>query len=366
MSSQTCEASGDPRPAVVQVLLPGADPDIRLATLERDADVLELRKVTLDSKGSLVMGNAARMRLSSIGRAEANGKNLVLRGGQLGGPALLELKLEDTDTAAAWAAAMKPRQPSSAAEVSAAAARAAVAGERTADTLRKLIAQQEEQLRLLESINERKEEQLLNCQRRLEQSLDELQKGQVTYTTQHQTLEKRQKEIDALCSMLNAANAAEAACLANEAEVARGAAAAARAGQPGRMSAALQQRAVGQRQSAQGGAAASAAAAQPEKSRSCPSSPGAGEKKAMLKEMQRAAAEVTEAAAASAPSGEGKGEEAAAVLAQLAALQNAKAHCEASLRKEQEEVHQQMQKLQDMMSALGIAPPQVSDSDPDE
>lgn len=352
------ESVTEPQPTVLQVLLPGTNPEIRLATLERDSDALELRKVTLDSVGSLVMGKASRVRLSSIGFAEARGNNVVLRAGGPAGPALVEFKLEDAETAASWAAALRP---SSSADANSATAKFALAGERTVDTLRKLIEQQEEQLRLLESINERKEEQLLSCQRQLEQSLDDLQKGQITYTTQHQTLEKQQKAIDSLYSMLQAAGAAEAACLANEAEVSRGVAAAARAGGAGVVAAALQQRDLSQKPrngtASEGSATASGpdAGVLPPQARPSPPS-------ALPKELQAVAAATAGVLGRSRDGEAAEANDAPAVMAQLAALQNAKAHYEESLRKEQEEVHLQMQKLQEMMGAFGIAAP-GSDSD---
>merc|ERR1712217_708220 len=80
--------------------------------------------------------------------------------------------------------------------------------------------------RLLETINGQKEQQLLQMQQQLEDSLTKLQECQVTYAQQQRLVDEQQNTINALRMRSQAAFAAEAACTANGRAAAAGAAAA--------------------------------------------------------------------------------------------------------------------------------------------
>mmetsp|Transcript_22819 Transcript_22819/g.47335 ORF Transcript_22819/g.47335 Transcript_22819/m.47335 type:complete len:191 (-) Transcript_22819:43-615(-) len=99
--------------------------------------------------------------------------------------------------------------------------------------LRVLLEQLQQQVGLLEAINDRKAEHLLELQGKLEWALEKLQHGQEEYGRQQCELQSQQQVIDALSRRKQAAQAAEGACMANAMQAATGARAAARAGATG-------------------------------------------------------------------------------------------------------------------------------------
>merc|ERR1712217_676333 len=74
----------------------------------------------------------------------------------------------------------------------------AAASSKHREMLRTLVEQQEEQLRLLETINKQKETQLLQMQQQLEAALTKLQEGQVTYAQQQRILDEQKAVLDSL------------------------------------------------------------------------------------------------------------------------------------------------------------------------
>lgn len=89
--------------------------------------------------------------------------------------------------------------------------------------------QQEEQVRLLQEITSRKDEQLLKLQEQLEGALAMLTTGQETYSKQSLIFEYQKRTIGQLRGQIEAADSIGAACEANAAEAAAGRAAAAAA-----------------------------------------------------------------------------------------------------------------------------------------
>jgi len=208
-----------------------------------------------------------------------------------------------------------------------------------------LIEQQEEQARLLEALNQRKSEELLKLQERLEGALGMLHEGQVAYATQQRVLDAQQRQIEQLRGRLQAANTAEAACEMNATQAAAG------------------------WQAAKAAAAAAAAAATAD----CTDGPsGVGdysgkaedegadnddEEEAEEEEEEDEEEEEEEQDAAADEEGEGgeMTEEEQALMERLRALEAEKLQFEAQLREEQSQVANQLSELQGMMGALGLS-----------
>eukprot|EP00927_Polykrikos_kofoidii_P018262 TRINITY_DN18431_c0_g1_i1.p2 TRINITY_DN18431_c0_g1~~TRINITY_DN18431_c0_g1_i1.p2 ORF type:complete len:109 (-),score=33.93 TRINITY_DN18431_c0_g1_i1:190-516(-) len=100
---------------------------------------------------------------------------------------------------------------------------------RAVAVLNELISQQEHQVRLLETINQKKGDQLMSLQRRFEQALEALHVSQLTYDEQRQVVDAQQDMIHKLACNLRVAAMAESACNEAAAEAAAGFAAAAAA-----------------------------------------------------------------------------------------------------------------------------------------
>lgn len=229
-------------PEVLRVELPDGDEEVRLASIDLANGNLILRQVSLGDNREVSLGGSATVKLSSIGAVTLRGKSVKLHGGAQSGKVLLELHFEGPERAAVWSQALrqssssgsKPVTPDRTSEGSSEAAdttggpmaaRIAAAAQ-TASTLRLLISQQEEQAALLEAIHERKAQQALKIQERLEVVLEKLNEGQATYTSQQQVLDDQQGIVKALqsrlCVMYKAASKAEAACSGAASEAAAG------------------------------------------------------------------------------------------------------------------------------------------------
>lgn len=200
--------------------------------------------------------------------------------------------------------------------------------------------QQEEQVRLLQEITSRKDEQLLKIQERLEDSLNMLQAGQETYAKQGQLVAEQTKTIEQLRGQLEGADNIVAACNANAAQAAAGRAAAKQARSQADAGPANAPSALARALAATCGGQATGRAPSPG------SSPGA---KAGAK--ARAAA----AAAAAGPGEEQEDEsDRAAILSKLQALDAEKGQHEADLAREQHAIFAELQALQGMMAELGL------------
>jgi len=344
---------------VVNVVLPDGDVEVRLASLDTDAGSLVLRQVNLDDGGEVQIGGQAVVKLSSIGHVSASGKVAYLRAGGPQGPVLLELHFDSASVAKAWAQALEVAKsddeaapaspganrtsPSKASSRTSPAARSSPAnkiGGKTAmpasaeetnkaaaKTLRELVKQQEEQVRLLQEITSRKDAQLLKMQERLEDALGMLSVGQDAYGKQQTLLTEQQQMVDRLKAQLQASDGIIAACNANGAEAAAGLAAAraARAATAG-----------AQTSSPVTSKVASPTASAPRQS---PSSRGP----------QTQAPEYDDADM------EESVEQTEAMLSKLRALEAEKGEMEAQLRDEQGSIFAELQELQSMMAELGLS-----------
>merc|ERR1712012_1157684 len=87
-----------------------------------------------------------------------------------------------------------------------------------AATFKKLIVRQEEQIRLLEAINKRKEEQILDLHTRVESVLGMLDAGQEAYQTQQGLMLHWTEVIAGLRARVAVAGVADKECAANHAQ----------------------------------------------------------------------------------------------------------------------------------------------------
>lgn len=381
-------AAGALEPQVVQVVLPDGDAEVRLACLDVASGKLDLHQVDTDDHGGVSIGNSATLKLSNIGHASVEGQALCLRAGGETGRLLLQIQFEGAGLAQAWAECVRsatgqrqrsPKQGSAPAAISPAASSPTAAGASAASpeansTLRELIKQQQEQVRLLEEIIARKGDQLLKMQERLEDALSMLQVGQQTYGQQQGLLDEQKKQIEQMQNLLQASDAAEKACYANAASAAAGAATAARAGARGP---------VARTATASGGSSPSMtkragqppSSVSPEQASSFP----AGNELERIQELfrllgtvQDIGGQVSQAAGnagtcasdpveesqlqlSSADVGAANSEEdVTALMEKLQSLEAEKRHFEAMLHSEQSQIVEQLQDLQGMMAALGL------------
>lgn len=207
---------------VVQVVLPTGVVEVRLASIDRAAGSLNLRKLNLNDGGEVEMGSQASVNLSSIGAASTKGKAVLLGGKGQVERVLLELRFDTEALATGWAKFIATASSAQSARDARKSGSERGSGG-TAAMLRALIEQQEEQVQLLETINRQKEEQLFQMQTQLEDALTQLQTFQVTYSTQQCVLDEQHRTIEARKLQQRAADAAEAACTANAMAVAAGA-----------------------------------------------------------------------------------------------------------------------------------------------
>lgn len=336
-----------PESQVVQVLLPQGSADLRLASIDYDEGRLSLHQIKIGDSGEVALGPEATVALGSIGDAAHDGKVVLLRAGGPSGRVLLRLVFEDEGLAKTWAQALSliGRAPAAGATGAPPApptgpcAPSAGQGTGSREMLCALILQQEEQVKLLETINRRKEEQLLQMQGGLEAALGKLQQGQVEYAQQQRILDSQQRVIEGLQSQLQVASAAEAACNMNAMNAAAGAAAATRAGATGplAMAAAI---------AAESGAAGSRAPAARSASAGSRTAPETVSSQAQDDEEDESGDEDEIA-------------EQQALLAKLQALEAEKGRFEEQLRAEQSEIASQLRELQGMMEALGLSGEQI-------
>jgi hypothetical protein len=346
-------------PQVVQVVLPDGDVDVRLASLDNTSRSLVLQQVNLDNGGEIQVGGKAVVKLSSIGHVSASGKIVYLRAGGPSGPVLLELQFDSGSVAQSWAEALEgsksgtsraspaasptgslsqasPKQggpsrgresPRGAGAGRAGKASSEEASDAAVKTLRELVRQQEEQVRLLEQITSRKDSQLLKMQERLEDSLNMLQVGQAVYGRQQRLLEEQQKNVNALRSQLQGADSIMAACSANASTAAAGKAA------------------------AKGARVATATA----KAKAV--SPGGSNSGVLMSASPNAK---SSAASRPAPANNSKEDEEAALaeqqalLSTLYALQAEKGQAESQLQGEQQSIFAELRELQSIMAELGV------------
>jgi len=361
---------------VVQVVLPDGDVDVRLASVDLDRGCLVLTQLSFDDDGEVAMGDAATVKLASIGAAVALGQSVKLHAGNTSGRVLLELNFSggSPGLAKSWAEVISKASQSQARNETKATARsdepkaspkassldepkaspkagkeskASSPGRGTKEAkatpgtvsslegdaskmLKTLIQQQEEQVSLLEAIVEKKAEQLLQMQSRLEGALEKLQMGQEIYGDQQKCVELQAQKIQSLQAQLHAARSAEMACQDNADLANRGSTAAARAGGTGAVS-----------QMVRGAASGVVPPRNP------PPSPAADEE-----EDEEAREE----------SG-GEEQEERMLVEKLRQLEAEKRHCEDQLRKEQSDIVAQTQALQNMMAALNIVGSRMSPDD---
>eukprot|EP00405_Crypthecodinium_cohnii_P027229 CAMPEP_0206512344 /NCGR_PEP_ID=MMETSP0324_2-20121206/60823_1 /ASSEMBLY_ACC=CAM_ASM_000836 /TAXON_ID=2866 /ORGANISM="Crypthecodinium cohnii, Strain Seligo" /LENGTH=394 /DNA_ID=CAMNT_0054004283 /DNA_START=182 /DNA_END=1362 /DNA_ORIENTATION=- len=205
-------------PQVVHVVHGDGDTEIRLADLQPQQNALVLRQVSMSDEGEVTFGGSATITLSSIGSVDLVGQGVQLRPqAKLGqsakdAPVLMELRFEGTELARRWAEVMdsckaKPKPGGVGGKATASAPKWDEEGKNAAFILKKLIVQQEEQVKLLEALNARKAEQLLACQERLEGALTMLQQGQMAYEVQQKVLDAQQQQLEALKAKAGAAGA---------------------------------------------------------------------------------------------------------------------------------------------------------------
>ena len=111
--------------------------------------------------------------------------------------------------------------------------------DRASLTLRALVDQQEEQVRLLEELNSRKIHQVSQIQERLREVVAMVRAGQAACGEQQRAVDAQQQRIEELKKVQWMGDTAEFACMANASAAMAGATAAARAGATGPVIAAL-------------------------------------------------------------------------------------------------------------------------------
>lgn len=376
-----------PEPEVIQVLLPDGEIEVRLAAINSALGILNLRQVSLNEKREVVMGSEVPLKLASIGDASVEGKVVRLRTAGKSGKVLLELRYETEERARIWTQAL---QHAIAAAAAAAEAQPTTAPHTTNKgtiqlvqpkaehiaPLRELIKQQEEQVSLLDVINQKKAEQLLAMQHKLEDALSELQEIQVTYAQQQRIFTEQHKEIERL-KQQQIANSAASACMLNAAAAASGAVAAAQAGAAGPVAAAAT--AANMRQRA--GRPASVHFDAPDKPKGAaqqgsvmpplvgpvvPRSPTVESHQSSAPQSNKndvAGANVIATGNAGQDPDENRSddfaeeddeEEERVLLEKLRELESEKGKFEAQLRDEQNDIKSQLHDLQGMMAALGL------------
>mmetsp|Transcript_50303 Transcript_50303/g.90394 ORF Transcript_50303/g.90394 Transcript_50303/m.90394 type:complete len:362 (-) Transcript_50303:86-1171(-) len=337
----------EPDDQVVQVVLPDGDVEVRLASLDLTAGHLILSQVSFEDD-EVVIGGSATVKLASIGAASVQACSVKLHAGGRSGKVLIEMRFESNAEAKPWADAINEVAESLSAPASPAPGRSmGLEGDATS-MLRTLVAQQEEQARLLEAICQRKGEQLTQMQEHLEGALGKLQLGQQLYGEQQKVMDSQKETIITLQKHLQgkAANSAEAACANNASAATAGAAAAARAGARGpvaQMSAAFEGRTSpsGSRPSPTAGRLSPPGGA-PGMTRAPPPSSDVEEEEEDEDDEEE---EEDDA--------EGMEEE-RALLEKLRLLEAEKFQCEAQLRQEQGDIASQLKDLQSMMASLGL------------
>lgn len=235
------DASRSPRaqplaPQVVLLKLPDGSTEMRLVSFDASVGLLRLRQVDCtDGGGEPSLGAEASIKLASIGDgAVVDGDVLALYAGGAGGRRLLELCFDSGDKSLAWAEYIKSAGRSDCEGYSGdrgSAGTGAASGATTASAAvyRKLVAQQEEQARLLETLNARKADQLFVLQGQFGKSLEELETAQSSYSRHNRLVSQLQRQIEMMTDRLRAATAAEAACMRNADEASAGLLAAAAA-----------------------------------------------------------------------------------------------------------------------------------------
>eukprot|EP00929_Paragymnodinium_shiwhaense_P054567 TRINITY_DN27355_c0_g1_i1.p1 TRINITY_DN27355_c0_g1~~TRINITY_DN27355_c0_g1_i1.p1 ORF type:complete len:355 (-),score=159.68 TRINITY_DN27355_c0_g1_i1:57-1121(-) len=323
------------QPQVVRVVLPnepssGEHFECRFASLDLDAAVLRLNEVDIpedEDNGRPTLGRQTVLKLASIADgASSDGTALILRAGGQKGKTLLELHFQQAATAKAWEQQLRDYRTDD--------------GQRANQTLRQLIAQQEEQVRLLETINEKKGEQLEQLQAQLQRALEGLTKFQATYAGQQTLLDEQAETIEELKRFAAGAGNALAACERNAAEAAAGraAAAASRRAAAEEANKAKAAKASPKAAGAAKAAAAKAPAAPPAKASqpAAPAPPAVAEEDEDDEEI-----------------GDVGPEQLKAMLEQLAALEAQKSMFEALLRQEQSGVATDLSDIQSLLAAPG-------------
>lgn len=320
------EASAVPKAQEVRVVLPDGDTELRLAKFDNAAGCLVLAQIPDDDCEE--EPGEAKVKFSSIGDTSVSGKILKLHAGGANGPVLLELHFGHQKFAQDWARAVKKtkqaRSSSLPSSPTGTPGKTSPKNSRRGDesmtvpqahaattrTLQELCSQQKEQARLLEEITNRKSEQLLKMQERLEEALDMLQVGQATYAKQQPLIDENGKTIERLKDQLKAAVSVEAECNANA------------------------------RAAAAGFAAAKAERSHQSKSHS--TSLGARTVAALASGGQGAVERKDDS------------NENADLLNKLQAIQAEKSEFEAQLQSEQGQIFEQLEELQRMMAELGL------------
>lgn len=228
---------------VVEVILPGGDAEIRVASLDDVTQTLVFRQVSLGEDREVSVGGQAAVKLANIGSVTLQGDSVRLCSGGPG-KTMLQLRFESTDRAQEWSYMLQKRcaasktLPSVAEEDSEADSpvrapgrttaapgdppAAAGSAAHTAATLRLLVEQQEQQVKLLEAIQAKKGEQLLQLQEQLEKALLSLRDGQAAYSAQQRIFDEQQRRIEELRGIAEAADRVEAACARNAAQASAG------------------------------------------------------------------------------------------------------------------------------------------------
>jgi len=196
---------------VVHVLTDEGDLQVRLASVDAEGRRFVLHEVSLEGGGEARIINAKGFDFESICSVDVQGRGLRLQLRGASGRAFLELRFVDPELASRWARCLR-RLVGGGGGVGQAVSGGDGGRGQMAATLRKLVAQQEEQARILEELNNKKHDQICQVQARLESALEMLQQGQMAYVMRQRMVVEQQEIIDALKSRAQATAMAEAAC----------------------------------------------------------------------------------------------------------------------------------------------------------
>ncbi|CAJ1340397.1 unnamed protein product [Effrenium voratum] len=226
-----------PRPLkdkVLEVVFPDGHGDVRVASVDLRGGAIVLQEAGIGDNMEVLAQNPVSFRFEDVSAAVPSGSSVKIMA-KKDNKVLVQMNFAPGKVAEpkAWADVINQALHRGPGPCAGSAAKGVGEGRSESDMLRALIAKRADQVKLLETLSERKDEQLIQLQNHLEGVLERLQLGQDLYTEQQQVIQAQQAKVEELQSTLEAAAAVEAACERNAAQAAAGARAAARAGSQG-------------------------------------------------------------------------------------------------------------------------------------
>eukprot|EP00439_Symbiodinium_sp_Y106_P050007 s4842_g6.t1 len=216
-------AAGRRKGKVIRCVFPDGRDEVRFAALNLKLGCLDLFEVFIDDDEKVTLGETTRVPFAAIKAAGADG-NVVRISSQSG--LLVETTFaQGPGPARAWADFINKARKADTSKLP-------QEGAGLGPQLRAAVAKQEEQVRLLEALVQRKGEQQQQLQAHLEGLLERLDLGRELFAEQEKVIRVQQAKVHRL-QAAKAALAVELACEQNAMQAAAGRRAAARAGSSG-------------------------------------------------------------------------------------------------------------------------------------